>query len=208
MVVQVDVEQLLAENVPVLVSEALARRLTARSRTSYLPAPGMTARCWTIPQPAVTARSPVPGSRALPSVRSMAATVRRYGSRGAVSTPVTGGVGVEQGRDLAPSAADSRSAAAESGKGMRGQSERTASPFCSTYSGDTPTASACSQISVALSLLVFASLDAELLQVGQGLAGQIRLPRAGWLIGIEIEQRGRYRSSSFPAAAESQNGMA
>jgi hypothetical protein len=34
-------------------------------------------------------------------------------------------------------------------------------------------------------------LDAELLQVGHGRGGQVRLPRAAWLIGLVFEQRQR-----------------
>jgi hypothetical protein len=45
-----------------------------------------------------------------------------------------------------------RSICAETGIGIRGQSDRTASPFCSTYSGDSPIARAWSQIRVALDL--------------------------------------------------------
>jgi hypothetical protein len=52
--------------------------------------------------------------------------------RGAVSTPVTGVWGLSKAATFAPSAAGSLGVFSEPGKGMRGQPERTASPFCST----------------------------------------------------------------------------
>lgn len=70
--------------------------------------------------------------RGLRSMRSMAATVRWFGSRGAAPTPTTGVWELRRAATWLPSAADSRSACSEAGNGMRGQSERTASPFCST----------------------------------------------------------------------------
>jgi hypothetical protein len=74
-VVEVDVEYLVAEQVPVLFGQALAVSCGPLTE-SYLTAPGMTARAWTIPRAAMTTGSPVPGISGLPSERSMTTTVR------------------------------------------------------------------------------------------------------------------------------------